>query len=161
MLNEFDRERIRRGFYVEKKSIYRLAKETGYSHQTIEKVLSDAPTKPYQLTRPKPAPVFGPYQARVDALLEEKMPHKQRYTAHKIFEIIQQEGYQGSESRVRQYLSSRKKANQTPEVFLPLEFEPGCDAQVDWGEAVVELSGKRQKVPFFLMRLCYVNGQPF
>lgn len=155
MLNEFDRERIRRGFYVEKKSIYRLIKETGYSHQTIEKVLSDAPAGSYRLTRPKPAPVFGPYQARVDALLEEKMPHKQRYTAHKIFEIISAEGYQGSESRVRQYLSTRKKANQPPEVFLPLEFEPGHDAQVDWGEAVVELGGKRQKVQFFLMRLCY------
>lgn len=40
-------------------------------------------------------------------------------------------------------------------MFLPLEFEPGQDAQVDWGDAVAIIGGKRQKVHFFLMRLCY------
>src|SRR6266516_2465306 len=157
MLNEYERERIRRAFHLENKSIYRIAKEEGYSHQTIEKALCDAPPKPYHLSCPKPAPIFGPYQPRVEALLQEGelMPRKQRYTAHKIFEILQEEGYQGSEARVRRYLWERKKAKQVPEVFLPLEFEPGQDAQVDWGEAVAEISGKREKVQFFLMRLCY------
>jgi len=157
MLNEYERERIRRAFHLEHKSIYRIAKEEGYSHQTIEKALCDAPPKPYHLSCPKPAPIFGPYQPRVEALLQEGelMPRKQRYTAHKIFEILQEEGYQGSEARVRRYLWERKKAKQVPEVFLPLEFEPGQDAQVDWGEAVAEISGKREKVQFFLMRLCY------
>ena len=157
MLNEYERERIRRAFYLEHKSVYRIAKEEGYSHQTIEKVLSNAPPKSYHLSRPRPSPVFGPYLSRVEALLQERerMPRKQRYTAHKIFEILQAEGYQGSESRVRRYVSERKKATQVPEVFLPLEFEPGQDAQVDWGEAVAVIAGKRQKVQFFLMRLCY------
>ena len=97
MLNEYERERIRRAFYLEHKSIYRIAKEEGYSHQTIEKVLSNAPPKSYHLSRPRPSPVFGPYLSRVEALLQERerMPRKQRYTAHKIFEILQAEGYQG------------------------------------------------------------------
>src|SRR6266851_6721754 len=157
MLNEYERERIRRAFHLEHKSIYRIAKEEGYSHQTIEKVLSDAPSKPYHLSRPKPAPIFGPYQPRVEALLQEgeHMPRKQRYTAHKIFEILQEEGYQGSEARVRRYLSERKKAKQVPEVFLPLEFDPGQDAQVDWGEAIAIIAGQRHTIQFFLMRLCY------
>lgn len=157
MLNTYERERIRRAYYLEKKSVYRIAKDEGYSHQTIEKVLSDAPPKSYHLSHPKPAPVFGPYQSRVEALLQEReqMPRKQRYTAHKIFEIVQAEGYQGSEARVRRYVSERKKATQVPEVFLPLEFEPGQDAQVDWGEAVVIMGGRRERVFFFLMRLCY------
>ena len=47
MLNEYERERIRRAFHLEKKSVYRIAKEEDYSHQTIEKVLSDAPPKSY------------------------------------------------------------------------------------------------------------------
>jgi len=158
MLNEYEREQIRRAYYLEKKSIYLIAKEVGYSHQAIEKALFDPLPKPYHLSRPKPAPVFGPYQPRVEALLSqnEHMPRKQRYTAHKIFEILREEGYQGCESGIRHYLAARKKqANHVQGVFLPLEFEPGQDAQVDWGEAIVLLSGQRQKVQFFLMRLCY------
>jgi hypothetical protein len=97
MLNEYERERIRRAFQLEIKSIYRIAKEEGYSHQTIEKVLSDALPRPYHLSLPKPALIFGPYQPRVEALLQEReqMPYKQRYTARKIFEILQAEGYCG------------------------------------------------------------------
>jgi transposase len=158
MLNAYEREQIRRAYYLEKKSIYRIAKEIGYSHQAIEKAIFDPLPKTYHLSRPKPAPIFGPYQPRVEALLQqnEQMPRKQRYTAHKIFEILRTEGYQGSESHLRRYLAHRKQqAHHVQEVFLPLEFEPGQDAQVDWGEAIVLLGGQRQKVQFFLMRLCY------
>src|SRR5712692_791051 len=58
-------------------------------------------------------------------------------------------------SRLRQYVSARRRTKETPQVFLPLEFEPGQDAQVDWGEAVVDISGQKQKVQFFVMHLCY------
>jgi hypothetical protein len=111
MLNEYERERIRRAHSLEKKSIYRIAKEEGYSHQTIEKALFDPLPKPSHLSHSKPAPIFGPYQSRVEALLRqnEQMPRKQRYTSHTIFEILQEEGYQGSESRIRRYLADRKK----------------------------------------------------
>jgi hypothetical protein len=40
-------------------------------------------------------------------------------------------------------------------VFLPLEFDPGQDAQVDWGEAQAILAGARVTVQLFVMRLCY------
>jgi hypothetical protein len=36
-----------------------------------------------------------------------------------------------------------------------LEFDPGIDAQVDWGEAEVELAGVRVTAQIFVMRLCY------
>ncbi|HZR44227.1 MAG TPA: IS21 family transposase, partial [Ktedonobacteraceae bacterium] len=48
-----------------------------------------------------------------------------------------------------------RKANKRPATFLPLEFEPGQDAQVDWGEAQVILAGERQTVQVFVMHLCY------
>ena len=41
----------------------------------------------------------------------------------------------GCESTVRHAIAALKKAKDIPEVFLPLEFDPGQDAQVDWGEA--------------------------
>jgi transposase len=68
---------------------------------------------------------------------------------------IQEEGYQGSESTVRHAITALKKAKDIPEVFLPLEFDPGQDAQVDWGEAWADIAGRRQKVQMFIMRLCY------
>jgi len=157
MLGETDRERIRRAFHLEKKSIRQIAKEEGCSRDTIRGAISNDPFKPYQLTRPKPAPVFGPYQLRVEALLgqNERLPRKQRYTAHRIFEAIREEGYQGCESSVRHYISARKIASHQPDVFLPLGFEPSQDAQVDWGEATAIIGGHREKVQLFIMRLCY------
>jgi Integrase core domain len=38
---------------------------------------------------------------------------------------------------------------------VPLEFDPGQDAQVDWGEAWADIAGQRRKVQLFIMRLCY------
>ena len=40
-------------------------------------------------------------------------------------------------------------------VYLPLEFDPGPDAQVDWGEGAVILAGEQMTVQLFFMRLCY------
>lgn len=157
MFSETDRERIRRAFHLEKKSMRQIAKEEGCSRDTIRRALSNDPRKPYQLTRKKPAPIFGPYQPRIEALLgeNERLPRKQRYTAHRMFEVLQEEGYQGSESTIRHYISTRKIEKHTPDVFLPLEFEPGQDAQVDWGEATAIMAGHREKVQVFIMRLCF------
>ena len=157
MLSETDRERMRRAFHLEHKSIRQLAKEEGCSRDTVRRALALDPLKPYQLTRPKPAPVLGPYQLRIEALLRqnEQLPRKQRYTAHRIFEVIREEGYQGSESTVRHSIARSTRASSTPDVFLPLEFEPGQDAQVDWGEAQAVIGGQRKTVQVFLMRLCY------
>jgi transposase len=158
MLSETDRERIRRGFHLENKSIRQMAKEEGCSRDTIRRALSLDPLKPYQLVRPKPAPVLGPYQPRIEAMLgqNQRLPRKQRYTAHRIFETLRdEEGYQGSESTIRHAISVHKSVSRKLDVFLPLEFEPGQDAQVDWGEAQAVIAGQRQKVQFFVMRLCY------
>ena len=156
-LDEEAKERIRRSYYLDRKSMRQIAQEEGYSRPTIEKAIANQSTNPYHLRRPKPSPIFGPYQARVEALLHqnESLPRKQRYTVHRMFEVLQAEGYQGSESRIRQYVSARHAQTRTPEVFLPLEFEPGADAQVDWGEALAEIGGQKQKVQFFVMHLCY------
>jgi hypothetical protein len=42
-----------------------------------------------------------------------------------------------------------------PALYLPLVFDPGIDAQVDWGEATVILQGEAVVVQLFIMRLCY------
>jgi transposase len=43
---------------------------------------------------------------------------------------------------------------------IPLEFDPGSDAQCDWGEALVYMGDGLIKVQVFCLKLCY-SGKPF
>ncbi|GAC1664302.1 MAG: IS21 family transposase [Ktedonobacteraceae bacterium] len=157
MITVEDRESIRRAYYLDHKSKRQIAREQGHSRKTIDKAVDNLPPRPYQRSTAKPAPIFGPFQARADELLTESehLPPKQRYTAHKIFEVLQTEGYQGSESRVRLHFTQWYKNHKAPAIFLPLEFEPGQDAQVDWGEAIAIIAGIRQTVNLFVMYLSH------
>lgn len=103
MITVEDREAIRRAYYLNRKSKRQIAREQGHSRKTIDKAVEKLPPQPYRLTKQKAAPVFGPFQARSDVLLAENehLPRKQQYTARWIYEVLQGEGYQGSESRVR------------------------------------------------------------
>lgn len=157
MLTPDDRKRIRRSYYLDKKSVRQIATDEGRSRETIRRAISNTAPKSYQLKAARPAPLFQPFQSRVEELLaqNESLPRKQQYTARRIFEVIQSEGYQGCESRIRQYVAEWKRLHRAPEVFLPLEFDPSQDAQCDWGEATAIIAGVKQTVQVFVMRLCY------
>jgi transposase len=157
MVTVEENEQIRRAHYVEEKSQRQIARERRHSRHTLQRVLESAEARSYTLKQPRAAPVLGPYKARLEELLAENLtlPRKQRYTSHKMFEVIQAAGYAGSESHVRAYVSQQRQALRRPEVYLPLEFDPGVDAQVDWGEAEVLLAGERATVQLFVLRLCY------
>lgn len=157
MISVGDREQIRRAYFVEHKSIRRIAAELGHSRDTVNKALRSAEGATYRLREPRTAPVLGAYKARIDTLLAEEaqMPAKQRFTSHKIYELIEKEGYGGAESSVRADVGRQRQAKRRPAVFLPLEFDPGTDAQVDWGEAMAIIGGEEVTVQLFFMRLCY------
>jgi transposase len=157
MIKVEDQEKIRRAYYVEGKSQRQIARELHRSRHTIKKALGGAEPAKYKLKEPRPAPVLGPYQARIKVLLKEneQLPRKQHYTGHRIFEVVWAEGYRGSEASVLGYVSGQRQAQRKLAVFLPLEYELGEDAQVDWGEALVILAGVQITVQFFVMRLCY------
>ena len=55
---------------------------------------------------------------------------------------------------VKDYVRSRRQS--TREAFVPLHHPPG-HAQVDFGEAVVEVGGRREKVAFFCLILPHSN----
>lgn len=152
-----DYESIRRAYFVDQLSIRAIHRQFGYDRETIRKAVTNAAPQPYQLKKPRTAPIIGPYQQRIRDLLEEsdRQPRKQRYTAHKIYELLQGEGYSGSEGAVHNYVSQQRKKRKHRQSYLPLEYDPGQDAQVDWGEAEVEMSGVRAKVQLFILRLNY------
>jgi transposase len=157
MITVEERETIRRAYYLEGKSKRQIAREHNHSRKTVDKAVDNRPPQPYRLTRSKPSPVFGAYRERADALLAEnaRLPQKQQYTGHKIYEILQAEGYQGSEARVRLHMTQWNKNHTAPALFLPLSFDPGQDAQADWGEAVAIIGGVKQTVQVFVMWLSY------
>src|SRR5262245_58371882 len=94
----------------------------------------------------------------VDAILEadRKAPRKQRHTAHRIWERMQQErpDCQIGERTVRQYVQERKIAlgMNVRETCVPQSYAWGAEAQVDWYEAYAELGGERVKLQVFAMR---------
>jgi transposase len=157
MLTVTDYDRIRRAYHLEKKSMRQISRELGHGYWTIRKALDASEPPGYQLQAPRPAPVLGPYKGMLDRLLEEEkgLPRKQRYTGKKLFELIQAAGYRGAESTVRRYVGAQRKRLRRPQVYVPLTFEPGEDAQVDWGTGWVELAGELTEVQLFVMRMNY------
>lgn len=148
---------IRHAFYVERRSIRDIARELAVSRQSVRKAVEAPEPAPYTLHQPRPAPVLGPFHAQIQDLLAQNdhLPRKQRFTSHTIYKTLEAAGYTGCESNVRTYIAALRRDQRRPPVFLPLEFDPGTDAQVDWGVAAVILGGVQQDIQLFVMRLCY------
>ncbi|MCZ7567037.1 MAG: IS21 family transposase [Ardenticatenaceae bacterium] len=157
MIEVEDVEKIRIAYFRDGLSIREISRTQHHSRRVIRRAIESADPGEYRMVQERPAPVLGPWKAKIDALWDESqpMPRKQRYTARTIYQELQKEGYTGSEVTVSRYVGQKRQASRAKQVFLPLEFDPGADAQVDWGEAVVELAGERVTVPLFIMRLNY------
>jgi transposase len=150
-------EQIRRAYYIEKKSIRQIAKEMGHSRDTVSRAIDSSEPRQYRLSKPRRCAKLGPYKVQIDELLveNEKLPRKQKYTWKKIYEAIKAKGYEGGESTLRHYLSKTGWKKKKVAVYLPLEFDPGTDGQVDWGEGEVIMGGEQITVQLFLMWLNY------
>lgn len=158
MIQVEDRESIRRAYFDEHKSIRKIAAEGHYARHTVRAALRDEPAIPtYTLTAPRAAPKLGAYKAKIEELLGQnaELPRKQRYTAHTIYKALLALGYTGSEVSVRRHVAQVRQRDGKRDVFLPLEFDPGQDAQVDWGEADVIMAKEQITVQLFILRLCY------
>jgi transposase len=150
---------IRHAYYNQGTGIREIARALRVSRQSVRKAV-ESPTPPaYTQTTPRAAPKLGAFHERIAALLaeRERQPRKQRYTSRRIYQILVSEGYTGSEARVRGSIGALTQTQQHPKTFVPLEFDPGQDAQADWGEAQVILAGVPVTIRLFIMRLCYAH----
>jgi transposase len=154
-------EKIRRAYFLEALSIREIARTQHHGRRVIRRAIDSAEPGQYKLERARPAPVLGPWKTQIDALWREgqELPRKQRYTARKIYQALRKAGYSGSEITISRYVADKRREGVAKPVYLPLEFDPGQDAQVDWGEAVVEMGGARQTVQLFIMRLNYSHAR--
>lgn len=161
MIQVDEKEKIRRLYFIKRWSIRRIARGYHYSRKTVRKAINDASVPEYHLSRPKPYLVMGPYLPIIERWLKEDKfrPKKQRHTAHRIYErLINEHGFTGCERTVRKHVSRLRQ--DFTEIAIPLEFDPGNDAQGDWGEALIYLEGKPVTAQIFCMKLSY-SGKPF
>jgi transposase len=150
-------EQIRRAHHVEGQSIREIARTTGLARRTVKKMAASEEPPQYRRRQEREAHKLGPYKERIQELLAQNktLPRKQRWTAPTIYRDIKAAGFAGAESTVRHYVGQVRKLQKQPPVFLPLAFDPGTDAQMDWGEADIILNGQQVTVQLFLMKLSY------
>jgi transposase len=158
-------EQIRRDREREGLSIRELARRYGVHRRAVRQALASPLPAPRKTPECRPAPKLGPYRALIDEwlLADREAPRKQRHTARRIWQrLVDEHGAEVAETTVREYVRRRRRELGEPvdEVFVPQVHEPGVEAEVDWGEAEVELAGQRRKVYLLLMRACY-SGAAF
>jgi transposase len=151
---------IRHKVLVEGLSRREVARQMGVSRNTVRKYLDEAEPV-FKRGAARRTPVLDKVRPRLEELYEawsQRSTKKQRITGPRLHRQLVEEGYQVGETTVRTYL--REKRRQVREVFIPLVHRPGDEAQVDFFEVTVELSGQRKKCWMFLMRLMY-SGRDF
>jgi transposase len=124
-----------------------IARELGLDGRTVARWIDEPRYRPKQST-PR-ASKLDPYKAQISQWLESH-----DYSAQQIFQRLQEEGFDGGYSIVKEYV--RKVRPRRPPAFLTLSFAPGECAQVDWGlYGSVAVGETRRKLSFFVMVLCY------
>jgi transposase len=130
-----------------------ILRETGMHWTTLEKILEHAIPPGYCRTKAR-ASKIDPFRARIQQMLEHNRHghKKQYYTANRIWQILQREGFTGGYTIVKEAVRQIKRTSK--EVFMPLRHPPG-EAQVDFGHALVKMAGILRKICFFVMALPY------
>jgi len=148
-------EQIRRDRDREGLSIRALAERHGVHRRAVRQALAS----------PLPPGKLGRYRAVIDEWLESDRvaPRKQRHSAKRVWSrLVDEHGADVAETTVRDYVRARKRAMGLVigEVFVPQVHAAGVGAQVDWGQALVDLDGVRTRVHLFLMRASF-SGAAF
>ena len=157
MLTMDQKAKIRHMVLVEGKSRRQVARETGHSRNTIKKMLKNAEVPRYEKKVERAAPILGPYKELIEMWVQEdeKKAKKERRTATRMYHLLKAEhGYAGAESSLRAYVGKLRRKRRA-RVYVPLAYDPGETAQVDFGEGLVEVGGKVVKAQLFLMWLGY------
>ena len=124
-----------------------IARQLELDPRTVEDWLAQPHFRARRAT-PKPSKL-DPFKPTILRLLEHHP-----YTTTQIFHRLQEDGYHGGFSILKEYV--RIVRPKRAPAFLTLNFAPGECAQVDWGEyGSVAIGSTRRRLSFFLMVLCH------
>jgi transposase len=129
--------------------------------QALESAIPPARKRP----EGRAAPKLGEYRELIDEWLtgDKDAPRKQRHTAKRIWQrLVDEQGVEVAETTVRDHVRKRRRelGMAVGEVFVPQAHAPARTAEVDWGQAEVDLAGSRVTVHLFHMRSCF-SGAAF
>ncbi len=144
---------VRHKVLVEGQSVRRVAREMGFSRNTVKRYLTAAAPVRVE-TEARPRPTWTKVKARLEALLQESprwTGGKQQLTATRLHQILVEEGHVVGVTLVKRAVAEWKRRRR--EVFVPLEYVPGELAEVDFFEVLVDIDGKRRKAWMFVMRM--------
>ena len=145
------------------KSARAIQREYRVSWTTVQKALGSA--WPSERRRyPNRGSKIDDYREVIDGWLRTDLtaPRKQRHTAKRVFDRLREEHQaEVSYSRVRAYVSVRRgeilaeSGRAAVEVFVPQSHRPGEEAEVDFGDVVIELRGQPVTCTLFSLRLSF------
>ena len=95
---------VRRSVLTDKMSKRAACKKYKIHWDTLQKILANPePPKDRRKTE-REKPVLGPYAQWIHEILEadKEAPKKQRHTAKRIFDLIQEQGYDGGYTQVKE-----------------------------------------------------------
>ena len=128
-----------------------LGKKYNIDPRTAKRYAESEIKPEYTLTEPKPSKL-DPYKKQIDQWLEEAP-----YSAVRILEKLQELGFDGKYSIVKEYVRG-KKMDFNEKATVRFETMPGQQGQVDWGffeNYTVYEDGNEKKLYCFLMVLGY------
>ena len=138
-----------RELFAQGLNITAISDKTGYDRKTVKKYL-DLTTIPEPKQRAKK-------ESKLDEFKEYivKKLHEGPFTAVRLFREIQERGFTGKCTIVRDFVR-KVRPDYGVQAVLRYETKPGVQAQVDWSEfGKVEIDGKNLKLFCFNMVLGY------
>lgn len=131
-------------------SLRRIAKEMGLSRPTVKRYLIDpCPERKECLHH---SPLLEPYYPAIDRYLEID----NKASAVVICQRLQEKGYHGGLTIIKDYLHKLRGAKKQPEAYIRFESAPGEQCQIDWGSFGTLKYGKDyRKIWCFAMEECY------
>jgi len=152
---------IRHKYYTERLSIRLIARDLQVSRNTVRKYLFGQDEPKRAESGPRRRRIMENVAPRIEAILQEwsgRTTAKQRITGARIHQQLVEESYSVGITVVREYLAEKRR--RAKEVFIPLLWDPGQAAQVDFFEVTVDVEGERQKAWKFVMHLMF-SGKDF
>jgi transposase len=136
-----------------------VAAKYSLSRNTVKKIASSDKTKFEYGPREKVYPILGPHIKELEELLQSEtdLPPAKRRDGKRVYEALQNMGYEGGYDAVRRYIKAWKEEHRhsVQAAFVPLVFRKGEAFQFDFSEESVEIGGVAKKVFVAQVRLCY------
>lgn len=130
-------------------SIKAISEKTGFDRKTVRKYLNTT-SIPDSKKRAKKESKLDEYKEYIITKL-----HEEPYTASRLYREIQEMGFTGKYTIVKDLVRETRPEPRVPAV-LRYETKPGVQSQVDWSEfGRIEIDGKTKKLYCFNMILSY------